>query len=102
MVSTPFLDDLEAPRKTQSRRERRGYAEILGTKLTVSRGNVIMSPLTIVLRFTFGIVLASVLIVPLGLGFVGSIILVLGVGTVAALWGDKFIVGFMSVMRYLR
>jgi hypothetical protein len=61
-----------------------------------------MSPLTILLRFIFGIVLASVLIVPLGFGLVASIIFVLSIGTVAALWGDKFILGFMSLMRYLR
>jgi hypothetical protein len=31
-----------------------------------------------------------------------NVIVVFSVGTMAALWGDKFILGFMSLMRYLR
>ena len=59
-----------------------------------------MSPVTLVLRFIFGFILAF------GLAMWGHIpfppIFALIVGTLAAIWGDKFILGFMSLMRYFR
>jgi hypothetical protein len=61
-----------------------------------------MSLVTIVLRFIFGVVLAGALTIPLGLSLPLTIIFVLTVGTVAAVWGDKFILGFMRLMRYFR
>ena len=61
-----------------------------------------MSPLTIFLRFIFGVVLAGALVVWVGLPFPLEIVFVLSVGIVAAVWGDRFILGFMSLMRYFR
>jgi hypothetical protein len=58
--------------------------------------------MTIVLRFIFGAILAAAVLVFGGLPFVMNIILVLSVGLIAAIWGDKFILGFMSLMRYFR
>ena len=58
--------------------------------------------MTILLRFIFGVILAAPLLVLVGLPFVIDIILVLSVGVIAAIWGDKFILGFMSLMKYLR
>ena len=59
-----------------------------------------MSPMTIVLRFVFGVILAGGLMVFVGLPFPLEIIFVLSVGLMAGIWGDKFILGFMSLMRY--
>jgi len=61
-----------------------------------------MSPLTIVLRFFFGIILAGGLMILVGLPFPLELIFVMFVGITAAIWGDKFILGFMSLMRYLK
>ena len=61
-----------------------------------------MSPLTIVLRFLFGVILAGGLLIWVGLPFPLEIIFVLSMGSIAAVWGDKFILGFMSFMRYFR
>ena len=61
-----------------------------------------MSAVTILLRFMFGFILAGGVVLWTQLDFPLNVILVLSVGTVAAIWGDKFILGFMSVMRYLR
>lgn len=58
--------------------------------------------MTIVLRFIFGVVLAGGLALWGGIPFPISIIFVMTVGTMAAVWGDRFILGFMSLMRYLR
>ena len=58
--------------------------------------------MTILLRFVFGVILATPLALLGGLPFAVDILFVLFVGTVAAIWGDKFILGFMSLMRYLR
>jgi len=61
---------------------------------------VIMSLLTIVLRVVFGVILAGGLSLWAGIGFPVDIVFVMSVGIIAAVWGDKFILGFMSVMRY--
>lgn len=58
--------------------------------------------MTIVLRFIFGVVLAGGLALWGGIPFPAGVIFVMTVGTMAAVWGDKFILGFMSLMRYLR
>ncbi|HEV8426570.1 MAG TPA: hypothetical protein VGQ41_01565 [Pyrinomonadaceae bacterium] len=54
------------------------------------------------MRFIFGFVLAGGLALWCQLDFPLNIIFALGVGTMAAIWGDKFILGFMSLMRYFR
>ena len=59
--------------------------------------------MTIFLRFTFGAILAGGLVVMRGgTPLLVEVIFVLGVGLIAAIWGDKFLLGFMSLMRYLR
>jgi hypothetical protein len=56
----------------------------------------------IVLRFIFGVVLAGGVALWGGIPFPINILFVITVGTMAGVWGDKFILGFMSLMRYLR
>jgi hypothetical protein len=63
---------------------------------------MIVSPITIVLRFIFGTILATAVALGCGLSFPLNFILVLGVATMAAVWGDRFILGFMALMRYFR
>jgi hypothetical protein len=58
--------------------------------------------MTILLRFVFGVILAGGLLIWVGLPFPLEIIFVLSMGSIAAVWGDKFILGFMSLMRYFR
>lgn len=58
--------------------------------------------MTILLRFVFGVILAAGLVLWRGIAFPIDIIFVFTVGTLAAVWGDKFILGFMSLMRYLK
>jgi len=57
---------------------------------------------TIFLRFLFGAILAAGLALWCMLPFPAVVIVTLGVGTSAAIWGDRFILGFMSLMRYFR
>jgi len=57
---------------------------------------------TIVLRFIFGFILAGGLALWTHLDVPVNLIFALSVGTAAAIWGDKFILGFMSLMRYFR
>lgn len=59
-------------------------------------------PMTIFLRFSFGFILGGGLALRCLESFPLSLIFALSVGTVAAVWGDKFILGFMSLMRYFR
>ncbi len=61
-----------------------------------------VTPLTIFLRFLFGIILAGGLVLWVQLDFPANLVLALGVGTCAAIWGDKVLLGFMSLMRYFR
>jgi hypothetical protein len=61
-----------------------------------------MSPVTLVLRFIFGVILAGGLALWAGIRFPIDLIFVLSIGIMAVLWGDKFILGFMSLMRYFR
>ena len=63
---------------------------------------MLMSPVTLILRFIFGVILAGALLVWVGLPFPINIVFVFSVGIMAGLWGDKFILGFMSLMRYFR
>jgi hypothetical protein len=58
--------------------------------------------MTIVLRFILGSILAGGLSLWCLLDFPIGLIFTLTVGVMAAIWGDKFILGFMSVMRYFR
>ena len=58
--------------------------------------------MTIVLRFIFGSVLAAGVALLGGIPFPIGILFIITVGTMAGIWGDKFILGFMSLMRYLR
>jgi len=50
----------------------------------------------------FGFILAAGVGLWIHFDFPGDLIFALTVGAVAAVWGDKFILGFMSLMRYLR
>ena len=61
-----------------------------------------MDAMTILLRFIFGIILAGGLALWGGIPFPGGVIFVVCVGIMAAVWGDKFLLGFMSLMRHLR
>ena len=58
--------------------------------------------MTIFLRFIFGGILAAGLALWCQISFPINIIFVLSVATMAGVWGDKFILGFMSLMRYFR
>jgi len=58
--------------------------------------------MTILLRFVFGVILAGGLSLWAGIGFPIDIVFVLSVGIMAGIWGDKFILAFMSLMRYFR
>ncbi len=59
--------------------------------------------LTILLRFVIGVILSAAILVPFGgLSFLLTLILVLSVGAAAAMWGDKFLLGVMWLMRFLR
>ena len=58
--------------------------------------------MTILLRFVFGVILAGGISLWAGIGFPIDIVFVLSVGIMAGIWGDKFILGFMSLMRYFR
>jgi hypothetical protein len=58
---------------------------------------------TILLRFIIGVIFAAAVLVPFGgLSFLITLLLVLGVGTAAAIWGDEFILGVAWLMRFLR
>jgi len=61
-----------------------------------------MDTTTTLLRFIFGVILAGGLALWGGMLSPLGVILVAAAGVAAALWGDKFLLGFMSVMRYLR
>ena len=58
--------------------------------------------MTIFLRFILGVILAGGLALLGGIPFPVDIIFVLTIGTMAGVWGDQFILGFMSLMRYFR
>ena len=60
-----------------------------------------MSPVTILLRVIIGVILAAGLAMWAGIGFPVDLVFVMGVGVMAAVWGDRFILGFMSMMRHL-
>ncbi|HEX5603348.1 MAG TPA: hypothetical protein VFX63_12395 [Pyrinomonadaceae bacterium] len=56
--------------------------------------------MTILLRIIFGVILAAGLAMWAGIGFPVDLVFVMSVGIMAAIWGDRFIYGFMSLMRY--
>jgi len=57
---------------------------------------------TLLFRFIVGVILSGGLALWGGIPFPVNVIFVLSIGTMAAVWGDKFILGFMSLMRYFR
>jgi hypothetical protein len=61
-----------------------------------------MDVVSILLRFMFGSVLAGGLALWGGVPLLVGVIFVAAAGIMAAMWGDKFLLGFMSLMRYLR
>jgi hypothetical protein len=61
-----------------------------------------MDVVTLFLRFMFGAVLAGGVVLWGGIPSVAGVISVVLVGIAAAVWGDKFLLWFMSAMRYLR
>jgi hypothetical protein len=58
--------------------------------------------MTILLRFSLGALLAAAIAVFTGFDFPLIVIFVLTIATLAAIWGDRFLMGFMSMMKYLR
>lgn len=61
-----------------------------------------MNAVTILLRFIFAVVLAGGLALWGGIPFPAGLIFVVAAGVIAAVWGDTFLLGFMSWMRYLK
>lgn len=61
-----------------------------------------MDAVTLLLRFIFGALLAGGLVLWGGIPLKLGVIFVAAVGMIAAMWGDKFLLGFMSLMRYMR
>jgi hypothetical protein len=58
--------------------------------------------MTILLRFIIGALLAASIAVFTGFDFPLVVVFILVVATVAAIWGDKFFEGFMSIAKYLK
>jgi hypothetical protein len=58
--------------------------------------------MTVVLRFVFGVVLAGGVVLWGGIPLFAGTLITLLVGIIAAVWGDKFLMAFMSFMRFLR
>ena len=61
-----------------------------------------MGATTILLRFILGAVLAGGLALWGGAPPLWGLALATVVGVAAAVWGDEFLLGFMSLMRYFR
>lgn len=61
-----------------------------------------MDAVTLLLRFMFGAALAGALALWGGMPFLANVMFVVSVGIVAAVWGDRFLLWLMSVMRYIR
>jgi len=61
-----------------------------------------MGATTILLRFIFGVILAGGGALWGGVPLPWGLALAAAVGLAAAVWGDKFLLSFMSLMRYLR
>ena len=59
-----------------------------------------MGATAILVKFIIGVVLAGCLVVWGGVPSLWGLALAAAVGGAAALWGDKFLIGFLSVMRY--
>jgi hypothetical protein len=54
------------------------------------------------LRFIFGVVLAGGLALWGGVPLPWGLVLAAAAGVAAAVWGDEFLLGLMSWLRYLR
>ena len=61
-----------------------------------------MGATTILLRLICGIILAGGLALWGGVPYPWGVILVVSAGGAAAVWGDKFLLGLMSAMKYFR
>ena len=61
-----------------------------------------MDATTILMRFFFGAVHAGGWALRRGVPTPWGLALAVGIGVAAAAWGDKFLLGFMSLMRYFR
>jgi hypothetical protein len=61
-----------------------------------------MDATTILMRFVLGVVLAGGLALWGGVASPWGLALAVVIGVAAAAWGDKFLVGFLAVMRYFR
>ena len=61
-----------------------------------------VSAVTIVLRFIIGVILAGGFALWAQMEFAIAAVFTVGVAVMAAIWGDKLILGFMSLMRYFR
>jgi len=62
----------------------------------------LIATMAILLRFLLCGLLAGAAAVWGGMSDLAGLIFVIAVGIVSAIWGDKFLLGFMSLMRYLR
>lgn len=58
--------------------------------------------MTILFRFILGAILAGGLALWTHLDFPLNAIFTLVIGVMSAVWGDKFIMGLLSTMRYFR
>jgi hypothetical protein len=58
--------------------------------------------MTLILRFMLGAALAGFILLWCGLPFLLNILIAISVGIISAVWGDRFLLGLMSGMRYLR
>jgi len=58
--------------------------------------------MTVVLRFILGEMLTGPFLLFGGLGLPLNIIIAVVVGVLSAVWGDRFLLGIMSLTRYLR
>jgi hypothetical protein len=70
-----------------------------GTKLTCA---ILLSVVTILFRFIVGTILAAGLALWLQFEFPLNVIFSLSIGIVTSILGDRFVLGFMSLMRYFR
>ena len=61
-----------------------------------------MDVVNLLLRFLFGAFLTSVVVLLGGIPPTPGIVLVVAVGIMAMIWGDKFLTGLMSLTRFLR
>lgn len=66
-----------------------------------SYDEAIMNP-DFLTAFILGVVFAGGLALWGGIPFPAGFVFLVAVGIIASVWGDKFLLGFMSLMRYPR